>query len=143
MMLMMTPFLGLAFLAVDTAWAVFVKATLQHAVREGVRYAVTGQVSGTLGQVASIKAVVQTQSLGLLSGTQASTISVHFFDPVTLTDLGTTALSNQGGNLVEVDVTNYKIAPLAPLLRSSAGIPVTVRAADRIEGSPGGTPPTL
>ena len=141
---MIVPFLALAFVTVDTAWALFVKSTLQHAVHEGVRYAVTSRVSGGLGHVASIKAIVQNESLGLLTVSQANTlVSVHFLDPVTLTDLGNGAGANQGGNLVEIAITGYSIAPLAPLLRSGDGIPVTVKAADKMEGSPGGVPPAM
>ncbi len=140
---MVLPFFAMAFLIVDAAWGLFVKASLQHAVQEGVRYAVTGQVSGSLGQVASIKAVVTAQAMGLLSGSQSGTLSVHFLDPVSLTDLGTKPGANQGGNLVEVDISGYQFAPLAPLLRSGAAIPMNVSAADRIEGSPGGVAPPL
>jgi Flp pilus assembly protein TadG len=134
---MMIPFLALAFMALDAGWALFVKSTLQHAVREGVRYGVTGQVSGSEGQIASIEGVVVSQAMGFLSGSQAGTLSVQFLDPVTLSPTS----SNVGGNIVEVSVTNYQITPLAPLLRSGAGIPVSVTSADVIEGSPGGVPP--
>lgn len=135
--LMLIPFFALGFMTLDAAWGIFIKATLQHAVQEGARYAVTGQVSGNLGQIASIEAVVQTQSFGLLTGAQAGTLSVTFLDPVSLTP----TTSNQGGNLVQVSVTNYQIQPLAPLLRSSTPVPVTVSAVDVIEGSPGGVAP--
>lgn len=134
---MMLPFMALAFLIIDTSWSLVIKATLQHAVREGVRYAVTGQTSGSNGQIASIEQVVQTQSLGLLTGSQSGTLSVQFLDPNTLA----TTTSNQGGNLVEVAVTNYQITPIAALLTSSAPVSVTVTSIDRIEGSPGGVAP--
>jgi Flp pilus assembly protein TadG len=132
--LMMLPFLALAFLTLDAGWTIFVKATLLHAVREGVRYGVTGQVSGNNGQAASIEEVVVAQAMGLLSGGQG-TLSVQYLDPVSMAPS-----SNAGGNIVEVSVS-YQIAPLAPLLRSSSSIPITVTAADLIEGSPGGIPP--
>ena len=135
---MILPFFALAFMTMDAAWALFIKATLQHAVTEGVRYAVTGQVSPGNGQVASIKAVVVKQAMGLLSGSQAGTLSVTFLNPTTLA----TTSSNLGGNLVQVSVSNYSIAPLAPLLRSSTATLVNVTSADRMEGSPGGIPPT-
>jgi len=135
--LMLLPFLALGFIVLDTAWGMFVKATLQHAIQEGVRYGVTGQVSGNLGQAASIEAVVQAQSLGLLTGSQSGTLSVQYLDATTLAPTN----NNQGGNLVQVSVTNYQITPLAPLLRSGTAIPVTVTAADKIEGSPGGAAP--
>ena len=127
---------GLMFLAIDTGWGLFVKATLQHAVAEGCRYAVTGQTSGGSGQIASIESVVETQAMGLLSS-QLGTLSVQFYNPTTLTP----TTSNLGGNLVEVSITNYHVTPLAPLLYSSNPIPVTVRATDIIEPSPGGVPP--
>lgn len=136
--LMLIPFFAMAFMTIDTAWAIFVKATLQHAVREGVRYGVTGQVSNGNGHIESIKKVVQSNSLGLLKGSQSSTLSVQFLDPGTLT----TTSNNQGGNLVQVSVTNYQITPLAPLLRAATAVPVTVTSVDMIEGSPGGVAPT-
>jgi Flp pilus assembly protein TadG len=142
-MLTILPFFALAFLVMDAAWGLFIKSTLQQAVREGVRYAVTGQVSGALGQVASIEAVVKTQALGLLNGSQAASLSVHFLSPSTLADLGTAAGANQGGNIVEVQVSGYQFQPLAPLFRSSAAIAFNVTAADVIEGSAGGVPPAF
>jgi len=135
--LMLLPFLVLLFMTMDTAWALLVKATLQHAVREGVRYAVTGQTSGSNGQIASIEQVVLNQSLGLLTGSQAATLSVQFLDPGTLAPTA----SNQGGNLVQVSVTDYQITPLAPLLRSATPVPVSVTSIDKLEGSPGGIAP--
>lgn len=136
--LMMLPFLALGFMTMDAGWGIFVKATLQHAVREGVRYGVTGQVSGNNGQAASIEAVVVSQAMGLLSGGQTGTLSVQYLNPATLAPTS----SNVGGNIVQVSVTNYMVTPLAPLLRSGAAIPVTVTGADVIEGSPGGIPPS-
>ena len=136
--LVLLPFFALVYLAVDGAWAVFAKATLQHAVREGARYAITGQTSGGSGQVESIKAVVIDRALGLLSGDQAGTLFVRFLDPVTLADTA----SNAGGNLVEVSVENYALRPVVPLFHSADPVYVTVRAADRLEANPGGVPPT-
>ena len=141
-MLTMLPFFAMVFLVIDGAWGLFIKSTLQQAVREGVRYAVTGQVSGALGQVASIEAVVKKQALGLLNS-QSATLTVHFLNPSTLADLGTAAGANQGGNIVEVEVTGYQFKPLAPLFRSSASIAFNVTAADVIEGSSGGVPPAI
>jgi Flp pilus assembly protein TadG len=141
-MLTILPFFALAFLVMDAAWGLFIKSTLQQAVREGVRYAVTGQVSGGSGQVASIEAVVKTQALGLLNS-QAATLSVHFLNPSTLADLGTSAGANQGGSIVEVEVSGYQFRPLAPLFRSTASIAFNVTAADVIEGSSGGVPPAI
>jgi len=65
------------FLIMDISWAVFSKAALQHAVREGTRYAVTYRTMTGVGQDASIKSVVQQNSLGMLNGSGgASLISI-------------------------------------------------------------------
>jgi Flp pilus assembly protein TadG len=135
----LTVFCALLFLVVDTGWGVFVKATLQHAVAEGVRYGVTGKTSGALGQTASIVAVVQLQAMGLLNGSQASTIAVTFYDPNTLAQTS----SNAGGNILKVSVEGYQFTPLAPLLRSAAPISITASATDIIESSPGGVAPPI
>ena len=47
--LIMIPMFGVLFLIIDLSWMLFARATLQYAVREGVRYAVTGQtMTGTV-----------------------------------------------------------------------------------------------
>ena len=130
-------FFGLIFLVIDSGWGLFVKATLQHAVSEGVRYGVTGQTAGGQGQVASIKSVVLNQAMGLLSS-QSSTVAVRFYDPATLAQTS----QNVSGNLIEVAVENYQLTPLAPLLRSGNAVALTVRASDVIEPSPNGIAPT-
>jgi len=132
-------FCALLFLVLDAGWGLFVKVTLQHAAAEGVRYGVTGRTAPGLGQTASIRTVVQSQAMGLLDSTQAGSIAIRFYDPVTLAPTA----SNAGGNLLEVSVENYQFTPLAPLLRSSAPISITVRASDIIEPSPGGVAPAI
>jgi Flp pilus assembly protein TadG len=127
-MLTMLPFFAMVFLVMDAAWGLFIKSTLQQAVREGVRYAVTGQ------QVSSITSTVQTQALGFLNS-QLTTLSVRFLNPSTLADITANPGANQGGNIVEVDVTGFQFSPLAPLFTSAASITFNVSAADVIEGS--------
>src|ERR1051325_2973340 len=106
--LVITPMLGFAFLIIDLAWAVFTRSTLQYAVREGVRYAVTSQTIGSLGQKDSIRRVVQQNSLGMLA-TQAGfdQIQIRFYTPDTFTDISNNPGANLGGNLVEVAVEGY------------------------------------
>jgi Flp pilus assembly protein TadG len=133
--LMMLPFLALALMTVNAGWTIFVKATLQHAVREGVRYGVTGQVDSSGHQITSIQDAVVSQSMGLLDNGQ---VSVQFLNASTLASTA----SNVGGNIVQVSVTNYMVKPLAPLLISGSSIPLSVTGADVIEGSSGGIPPT-
>jgi Flp pilus assembly protein TadG len=134
--LMILPFFALALMTVNAGWTVFVKATLQHAVREGVRYGVTGQVDSSGHQITSIQDTVVSQSMGLLNSDDQ--VSVVFVNSSTLA----TTASNVGGNIVQVSVNNYMVKPLAPLLISGSSIPITVSGADMIEGSPGGIPPT-
>jgi Flp pilus assembly protein TadG len=132
------PFLlGVVFLMVDIGWTLFVKATLQHAVREGVRYAVTGQVKGGLGQTASIQDIVQQNAAGLLAS-HPDTIHVRFFRP----DTQQASASNAGGNVVIVSVDGYLISPLLPFMHEGGPISVTVRSGDKLEASgPAGPPP--
>jgi Flp pilus assembly protein TadG len=137
--LALTVFCALLFLVIDTGWGLFVKVTLQHAAAEGVRYGVTGKTSGAQGQTASIRAVVQSQAMGLLNGSQSNTIAIRFYDPNTLAQTA----SNAGGNLLEVSIEGYQFTPFAPLLRSSAPVSITVRAADIVEPCLGGVPPAI
>ena len=139
---------ALIFLLLDLSWAMFAKVTLQHAVRAGVRYAVTSQTStdgngNALGQVDSIKQVVATQSMGFLtSGDVESMVTVTFYavnggGPSPISGSG----SNASGNLVVVSVNNYQVTPFGPLLRSTVPVSFTVSAGDLIEPSPNGPPP--
>jgi Flp pilus assembly protein TadG len=133
---MLVPFLALAFLVLDAGWAVFIKATLQHAVREGARYAVTGQTQNGLGQSDSIQAVVKKFALGLLDGDQGNTLIINCWNPANAKPSPADAMQcSVGGNVVEVSVQNYKISPLASLLRTGDPVPVTVSAADIVEGA--------
>jgi Flp pilus assembly protein TadG len=139
-------FLGFTFLIVDVAMGVLAKATLQNAVRAGVRYAVTSQTSGSLGQVDSIKQVVQSQAMGFLSTSDLSSyVSVTFYSvnsdpPALVTGVG----SNLAGNMVVVSVNSWPFKPLAPVLHSGVSIPITVSSGDLIESSgSGGSPPPL
>lgn len=137
--LVIVPFFAFVLLVMDVALAVFCKASLQYAVREGVRYAVTSQTMSGMGQDASIKTVVQQNSMGFLQGFGgASTIVIQYYTPDTLTPTA----SNAGGNIVEISVQGYSLSPLAPLLRSANPIVMTVRSSDRMESSLGGVPPT-
>jgi hypothetical protein len=134
-------FVGLVFLILDIAWAFYVRATLQNAVREGVRYAVTSQTLTGLGQDASIKSIVQQNAMGLLSGSAgAALVTIQYYAPNTLLPISGLD-SNQGGNIVEVYVHGYSLPPLGPILRNPAALSLGAQAFDRMEGSPGGVPP--
>ena len=136
--LVIVPLFAFMFLIMDISWAVFSKAALQHAVREGTRYAVTYRTMTGLGQDASIKSVVQQNSLGMLNGSSgASLISIQYYTPDTLTPTA----SNGGGNVVEVSVTGFSLAPLGPLMRSTSPLSLSVSSCDRTESCPAGICP--
>jgi Flp pilus assembly protein TadG len=155
--LVLLPLLGFTFLVVDLGWAVFKRATLQYAVREGCRYAVTNQTQSltdtngnAYGVIDSIKWVVQERAEGLLGHKTTdpgySLIQVRYYNPdsslTTALTLPTDCATNTGqppnwsGNLVEVSVENFSASPLAPLLRSASPLMFTARSSDRVEGNP-------
>jgi hypothetical protein len=135
----LVPLIAIPLAIIDFAFAIFLRSTFQHAVREGVRFAVTSRTLPDLGHDASIKYVVQQNSLGFLNGPAgASKIHIRYYVPGTLAETA----SNTGGNIVEVSVENYTRAWMAPLMRAaSPALAVTARASDRMEASPGGVAP--
>jgi Flp pilus assembly protein TadG len=133
--LVLIPFFGLFFAIVDYGMAIFLRNTFQHAVREGVRYAVTYQtLSPSTGQDTSIKSVVQTNAMGFLNGTNANLIQIHYYDGKTLVETG----ANTPGNIVEVSVQGYQWGVIAPLLRSASPITLNAFSSDRMEALPDG-----
>jgi Flp pilus assembly protein TadG len=137
--LVLIPLIALWVAIVDFGFGVFLRCTFQHAVREGVRYAVTSRTQAGMGHDASIKAAVQRNAMGFLNGEQgASKIHIRYYTPGTLAE----TQSNAGGNIVEVSVEGYTWAWIAPVLRSCmAPLAVWARSSDRMEASPAGVPP--
>lgn len=129
--LILAPLLGITFLLLDLSLAIFLRSTFQHAVREGVRYAITGQTKTGLCQDDSVKQIVQANAIGFLSGTGSSTMHVHFINPVT----GAIA-DNQGGNIVEVSVEGYQFNPWAPWASLKSPVVIWARAYDVMEPIP-------
>jgi Flp pilus assembly protein TadG len=68
--LILMPLMGFTFLLLDLGWVIYKRATLQFAVREGCRYAVTNQQvvvgSKVYGVSDSIKIQVQGRAMGFL-----------------------------------------------------------------------------
>ncbi len=134
----LVPLFALIFGIVDFGFGIFIRSTLQHAVREGVRYAVTYQTVGGMGHDDSIKSVVKASAMGFLNADdKAAKIKIRYYDPTTLTEVS----SNSPGNLIEVSVEDYTWGWMAPLMRSANPLRITVRSSDRMEGLPGGTNP--
>ncbi|MFN9263229.1 MAG: TadE/TadG family type IV pilus assembly protein [Acidobacteriota bacterium] len=137
------PLLAIAFAITDYSMAIFLRSTFQHAVREGVRYAVTYQTMSGMCQDASIRQVVKNSSAGFLGDAHNSLITITYHPPTDLSLTLVGAGSNAAGNVVEVSVENFNYGWMAPLMRSNTPLNITVRAADRTESLPGGatTPP--
>lgn len=135
---MALPFFALVMGTIDFGMAIFIRATMQHAAREGVRYAVTYQtISEGMCQDESIKQIVKNNTFGFMSETQRDNyVKVEYYLPETLAPTS----DNSPGNIVEVSVDGYQWRWICPLWRSAAPMNVTVRSTSRMEGLPGGKP---
>jgi Flp pilus assembly protein TadG len=148
------PFLAIFFALFDFGMALFMKNTMQFAVRQGVRYAITSQTQNGLGQDASIDAVITQYSFGFLpylapgpptttcTGTGCITINYYqqtLGSPPTLTQVSG-AGSNAQGNIVQVTVAGLKYSWMIPLLRTATPLTFSVSSADIMEAQPNGPP---
>jgi Flp pilus assembly protein TadG len=149
------PFMALFFALFDFGMALFLTNTMQFAVRQGVRYAVTAQVMTGLGQDASIKSTVDSSSFGFLSylapgspktvcaGEACITITYYHQDtsvsPSTLTAVTGTG-SNAAGNVVQVTASGLQYSWMIPLLRANTPLNISVSSADIMEAQPNGPP---
>lgn len=133
------PLFGFIFLILDVSWMIFAQVTLQSAVRQGVRYAVTGQTMSGMGQDASIKTVVQRAAVGFLVGTSGSNqIAINYYNPSTMASTS----SNASGNIVQVSIQGFALSPLGPILHSGSPVAVSAVALDIVEPSANGILPT-
>jgi Flp pilus assembly protein TadG len=143
------PTFALIFAFVDFGLLLFRWATLQNAVREGCRYAITFQTATGKGQDASIEAIVQQFAMGIVKTTDnPQDIFVKYYATSNLT----TAIGSGGnlpGNIVEVSVQGVSwswIAPLSgsygggvPFFRSTTPITLNIFSSDILGGFPAGT----
>jgi Flp pilus assembly protein TadG len=146
---------------IDIGMALFTWNTLQNAVREGSRYAITYQVDGSNHQVTSIKNRVATWAMGMVDATKDSTsgtnipyVDVNFYTKPTVANpngslLPATGNANAPGNIVEVSIKNYPYALMAPFSGAlsavtaqnfwatpGSSIRVQVYSADVLDGAP-------
>lgn len=129
------PLLTILFGIMDFGFAIFLKSTFQHAVREGVRYAVTYKTMGG-GHDAAIKTVVQQNAMGFLAGASGlDKIKIRYYNPDTLAEVA----DNSPGNIVEISVEGFTHSWMAPLFQAKTPITLTARSSDRMEALPGGT----
>jgi Flp pilus assembly protein TadG len=140
------PTFALIFAFVDFGLLLFRWATLQEAVREGCRYAITFQTVTGEGQNASIESVVQQYAMGLVTTTDSPQhIFVNYYS---VSNLNTPIASggNVPGNIVEVSVQNISWAWLAPIsgtfgsnaFRDRTPIALSVYSSDILGGYPAG-----
>jgi hypothetical protein len=134
--------MGLLLVTVDIAWAIFARATLQNAVREGVRFAVTGQVlSGTSCLGSSIQQVVAQNSFGFIPASKASQyVTVSYYSPTNLAAI-TGGGGPAGGNVVQVSAGGIGIHAFGPLWHGASPITISATASDVMESPPNGVAP--
>lgn len=129
---------------VDFGLVMFRWSTIQNAVREGCRYAITYQTTGGSGQDASIEQVVQNFGMGLVKTTDSPQhIFVNYYSP---TNLATPIASggNIPGNVVEVSVQNVSWSWITPLSGTTGGsygpnaVKFSVYSSDILGGYPVG-----
>jgi len=150
-LLVLLPLLAFMGVLMDASWAIFVKATLQYAVRTGVRTGIT--ITGTQATAANqtlvqmVKSTVQANSLGLLNGaTGLSYIQVNFFaqdssSSTGLTNVNSSPTGNVSPNIMQVSVNGFPLAALFPRFFNwhtpvdLAKTKINAMAADEIEPS--------
>jgi Flp pilus assembly protein TadG len=153
--LIMLPLLSMIFILLNIAWAIFAKSTLQQAVRTAVRTGIT-ITSTSAGSCLTdvVKSTVQSNALGLLSGSQGlGYIKVNYFLPpapnstTAPTDVSTALNADAGGNIMQVSVQGYSLVPIVARIFNwnqapdNSPLVVNVYAADLIE--PSRTPPCV
>ena len=116
-------FLALLFAIIDLAYMFYVNLTMQHAVREGTRYAVTGQSTPGNDRMSSLIDTIKANSNGLydknLHNPKDPQISVITPGQVTFTNYsGTPTSGTPGGpgDIIEVSLT-YTGALMTPVLK--------------------------
>jgi Flp pilus assembly protein TadG len=150
------PLFAILFVYMDIAWAIFVKATLEQAVRVGVRYGITNVVPDPnqplLCAAASslsdcVKMHVQWAagstpgtsfplSGGILGGAaNGALISVTYYEPTTAGLPLATGTLDASGNVMMVSITNYPLYTLFPPYIAQPGTTnITVNSADTVSG---------
>ena len=138
------PLMAMIVAIFDYSLVIMTRSTLQHAVREGLRYAITYQtILPGVGHDLSIRTVVKNNALGFLNSVTGledpCKNCIRYYNPSTLTFV----TANAPGNVIEVAVENHTWNWIAPLMRSNSPLQITVRASDRMETLPPGTLPPV
>jgi Flp pilus assembly protein TadG len=113
-LLTLVPTFALIFAFMDFGMMIFRWTTLQNAVREGCRYAITFQTATGLGQDASIEQVVSQYAFNIVTAADSPQhIFVKYYSPTTLAQI--TTGGNVPGNIVQVSVQNVSFSWMAPI----------------------------
>lgn len=135
-------FFGAVFLIVDLGMMLYVNLTMQHAVREGARYAITGQDNlSPDGRRAAVVQKIRDNSIGLCDKYPCS---INFFklnepDPIPF-DPGDPRSGDVGNPseiiIVSLDYSWPLITPIVKPFFSDGAYSFTVRSAMRNEPFP-------
>jgi Flp pilus assembly protein TadG len=155
--LVLLPFLAFMTLIVNLGWVVFVQSTLQNAVAQGGRYAITSQTLSGMNLRASVQSYVQQNSCGMLRTTSGNPTGVNGWNYINVdwyavnSDGSLTNLDGQTGDtwktsalnlpLVEVSVKNVPGMFVMQFVRipgmgTLSPIPVTAVSWDRMGAPP-------
>lgn len=117
-------FMAVVFGFTQIAMTIWMKSTLHFAVREGIRFGMTGRTLGTSGHDDSIKQIIQARAGGVLTVAQADAlVTIQYYD-----QSGTATGSNAGGNTVVMSVSNYPVPTLMGSVISWVSGPFSVTA---------------
>jgi TadE-like protein len=149
--LVILPLLALVFGIINVSWILFAQNTLQQAVREGVRYGITGRTMGGMGLNGSIQQVVQNYSFGFLnpvpgcSDNPPPAVNIKYYSQSDLTTplAPDDPSSPTGGNVLQVSVTGVQFCNVILITLQGAGIGLSATASDVMESSPPGQLPPL
>ena len=113
--LVMMPTFALICGFLDIGMALFTWGTLQNAVREGSRFAITYQMNGESSHDVAIKKMVQQFAMNLVKFDDSPPkIFVNYYDRSDLTTPLAGPNSNRPNTVVEVSIQNYPWNRIAP-----------------------------
>jgi Flp pilus assembly protein TadG len=112
--LVLLPTMALITAFFDITFALFSWGTIQNAVSEGCRYAITFQTMTGDGQDLSIKTTVANDSMGLLT-VSGGLIHVDYYTQAAPTTAIASPNGNVPGNIVQVSVQTYPLNWMVPL----------------------------
>jgi Flp pilus assembly protein TadG len=125
--LTLLPLLALLMLTLDLGWVLFGWASIQEAVRTGVRFAITCQSD------ANIINAVQHGSLGFINSSNSALVSVHYYSPTNPTQEIKTSTRNSPGNIVKVVISGVSIGSMAPIWRTGTPLSLSASSIDVVE----------